>query len=139
MITQGRTSRRQFLQTTGGLLLLKSSLSRAASQKYPFTLGVASGCPRETSIVLWTRLAPTPLEGGGMPAGSVDVRYRVCSDDGMKHTVRDGVVSTTEQWAHSAHVRVDGLEPGREYWYQFYLAEDDSPVGRTRTASARHQ
>ena len=33
---------------------------------YPFTLGVASGSPLPTGVVLWTRLAPDPLHGGGM-------------------------------------------------------------------------
>lgn len=32
---------------------------------YPFTLGVASGAPSATGVVLWTRLAPSPLEPGG--------------------------------------------------------------------------
>ena len=40
----------------------------------PFTLGVASGDPDATSVVLWTRLAPDPLAGGGMPDDDVDVR-----------------------------------------------------------------
>jgi alkaline phosphatase D len=33
----------------------------------PFTLGVASGDPEPDGVVIWTRLAPQPLEGGGMP------------------------------------------------------------------------
>src|SRR5512145_998333 len=36
-----------------------------------FSLGVASGDPLPRAVVIWTRLAPAPLEGGGMPA--VDV------------------------------------------------------------------
>src|SRR5687768_13750102 len=41
---------------------------------YPFTLGIASGDPTPDSVVLWTRLAPRPLEvGGGMPASPVKV------------------------------------------------------------------
>src|SRR5262245_37496735 len=32
----------------------------------PFTLGVASGDPDDTSVILWTRLAPDPLQGGGL-------------------------------------------------------------------------
>ena len=38
----------------------------------PFTLGVASGDPSPDGAVLWTRLAPDPLHGGGMPAQAVD-------------------------------------------------------------------
>ena len=35
---------------------------------YPFTLGVASGAPVPSGVVLWTRLAPEPLNGGGVGA-----------------------------------------------------------------------
>jgi alkaline phosphatase D len=35
----------------------------------PFALGVASGDPVADGFVLWTRLAPDPLNGGGMPRG----------------------------------------------------------------------
>ena len=32
---------------------------------YPFSLGVASGDPSPDGFVLWTKLAPKPLERGG--------------------------------------------------------------------------
>src|SRR5215467_13550533 len=32
-----------------------------------YQLGVASGDPLPGSVVIWTRLAPKPLDGGGMP------------------------------------------------------------------------
>ena len=35
-----------------------------AEASNPFTLGVASGSPKDDSMVLWTRLAPDPLNGG---------------------------------------------------------------------------
>ena len=35
----------------------------------PFTLGVCSGDPAPDGVVLWTRLAIDPLNGGGMPRG----------------------------------------------------------------------
>ena len=41
--------------------------SQPAFQKDPFSLGVASGDPWADSVALWTRLAPEPLDGGGMP------------------------------------------------------------------------
>ena len=37
----------------------------------PFTLGVASGDPLPEGVVLWTRLAPDPLNGGAMPPNPV--------------------------------------------------------------------
>lgn len=127
-------SRRRFLIGTSSLLTLTPTLGRGSVSNYPFTLGVASGCPRDTKIVLWTRLAPKPLQGGGMPAGAVEIRYRVSDDPAMKKTLRQGTVQTSEAKGHSVHVNLDNLEPGREYWYQFYLGDDDSPIGRTRTS-----
>ena len=47
-------------------------------QTDPFSLGVASGDPTPDGVVLWTRLAPRPLEpGGGLGADSVDVAWQV--------------------------------------------------------------
>lgn len=127
-------SRRIFLAASGATLWVPTA-SRAQTSAPHFTLGVASGCPRETSVVLWTRLAPDPLQGGGMPAGPVQVRYRVCRDDAMRETVFDGLVGTSDAKGHSVHVTLQGLEPGREYWYQFSFGDEESPIGRTRTTS----
>ena len=47
----------------------------------PFTLGVASGDPTSTGGVLWTRLAPRPLEPeGGMLGQRVSVQWEVADD-----------------------------------------------------------
>jgi len=45
----------------------------------PFTLGVASGDPDGESVILWTRLAPDRLNGGGMPDQAVTVRWEIGS------------------------------------------------------------
>lgn len=129
-------SRRRFLLASGAVISLTPALGRATIIQNPFTLGVASGSPRDTSVVLWTRLAPEPLHGGGMPAGEVEVRYRVCSDPAMQKSVRDGTVITSDAKGHAVHLKLEGLKPGHEYWYQFYLGEDASAVGRTRTSDA---
>src|SRR5262245_14094189 len=40
---------------------------------YPFALGIASGDPAPDGFVLWTKVAPKPLEhGGGMPKRPVE-------------------------------------------------------------------
>ena len=39
--------------------------------------------------------------------------------------------------AHSVHVEVDGLRPGRDYFYQFDARGEESPVGHFRTAPRR--
>jgi alkaline phosphatase D len=103
---------------------------------YPFTLGVASGSPLPTGVVLWTRLAPDPLHGGGVGPNAVVVRWEVAEDESFGRVVQGGSVDAVPAWAHSVHVEVTGLEPGRWYFYRFIAGDHVSPVGRTRTAPA---
>ena len=61
-------------------------------------------------VVLWTRLAPEPLEpGGGMPPENVEVRWEIAGDEAMKKVVRRGTAVATPQLGHSVHVEVEGL------------------------------
>jgi alkaline phosphatase D len=102
----------------------------------PFQLGVASGEPTSDGIVLWTRLAPRPLEGGGMPHEDVSVDWQIAQDEGFTKIVQRGTATAPHDWAHAVHVEVEGLEPDRVYWYRFKTGSEISPVGRTRTAPA---
>jgi alkaline phosphatase D len=100
-----------------------------------FTLGVASGYPLPTGVVLWTRLAPAPLvPGGGMPREAIPVEWEVAADERMSQIVLRGRTAATPEWAHTVHVEVDGLAPARWYWYRFRAGGQMSPIGRTRTA-----
>ncbi|GAB3861088.1 hypothetical protein GCM10029963_65030 [Micromonospora andamanensis] len=113
--------------------------SRTRALSYPFTLGVASGDPDHEGFVLWTRLAPQPLaeDGlGGMPDRTVPVFWELAADERFRHVVRRGVVDAHAASAHSVHVELAGLLPGREYFYRFRVQRHLSPVGRTRTAPA---
>ena len=101
-----------------------------------FALGVASGDPLPHAVVIWTRLAPAPLAGGGMPAVDVPVRWEVSSDERFARDVRRGDAVASPQWGHSVHVDVDDLRPGAWYHYRFIVGDEVSPVGRTRTAPA---
>lgn len=103
----------------------------------PFRLGIASGEPVPDGVVLWTRLAPEPFEpDGGMPAASVEVRWEIASDEQMTDIVQQGTTLAEADWAHSVHLEVSGLEPGRWYWYRFSAGGMESPIGRTKTAPA---
>jgi alkaline phosphatase D len=102
--------------------------------KDPFSLGVASGSPLPDGVVLWTRLAPEPLLGGGMPPEPLVVDWEVAHDERFARVARAGRALATPEWAHSLHVEVQGLEPGRWYFYRFRAGDATSPVGRTRTA-----
>ena len=104
---------------------------------YPFSLGVASGDPLPDGVVLWTRLAPKPLEpGGGMAPDPVQVSWQICDDEAMTRVVQRGSATATPDWCHAVHVEVAGLRPDRWYWYQFKAGSEVSPKGRTRTTPA---
>lgn len=102
----------------------------------PFTLGVASGDPLPGSVILWTRLAPAPLQGGGMGEAEVEVDWVVGTDPRLRRVVRSGTALARPEMGHSVHVDVDGLEPGTVYFYSFAAMGQRSRVGRTRTAPA---
>jgi alkaline phosphatase D len=134
-------SRRTFILSASGafalgVLPLTRVLGQPRFAAYPFTLGVASGYPRPDGIVLWTRLAPEPLVGGGMPPHPAKVGWEIAADEAFRNIVRHGVAVATPRFAHSVHVDASGLESGRWYWYRFHAGKAVSPIGRTRTAPA---
>jgi alkaline phosphatase D len=137
-----RLSRRELLKLGwrlgAGAVTLPIVERRALAQPifgaYPFTLGVASGDPLPDGVVLWTRLAPKPLEGGGMPMRPVEVGWELGSDSAFRAIAKKGVAMARPELGHSVHVEVEGLEPGREYWYRFRAGAEISQVGRTVTA-----
>jgi alkaline phosphatase D len=130
-------SRRRFL-ISGAILAGAAPLHRLLAQprfdRDPFTLGIASGYPTPEGIVLWTRLAPDPLAGGGMTKAAVEVGWEVGTDAAFRTIVRSGKESAAAEWAHSVHAEVAGLAPGRDYFYRFHAGGVTSPIGRTRTA-----
>ncbi|MBI2703948.1 MAG: PhoD-like phosphatase N-terminal domain-containing protein, partial [Actinobacteria bacterium] len=102
----------------------------------PFTLGIASGDPLPNAVVLWTRLAPDPLNGGGMPAAAINVDWEVAADELFANVVVSGSLSAVAEHAHSVHVDATGLSPDTWYFYRFKAGGFISPVGHTRTAPA---
>jgi alkaline phosphatase D len=135
-------NRRGFLIRTllglGTAPLVARLASAAELPSNPFTLGIASGDVTDDSVVLWTRLAPEPLEAdGGMPAAGVPVQWELAADPDMARVLRRGEIIAMPELAHSVHVDVDGLEPGREYWYRFVIAPYRTVTGRTKTLPHR--
>jgi alkaline phosphatase D len=139
-----RLTRRELLKIAGtaglaamaGPVVSAQRITRPIFRTYPFTLGVASGDPLADGVVLWTRLAPEPLDGGGMPMVRIDVDWEIAADGRFSKIVQRGSDVARPELGHSVHVEVSGLEPAREYWYRFRAGDEVSPVGRTRTAPA---
>jgi len=103
----------------------------------PFALGIASGDPEPTRVILWTRLAPRPLEPlGGMDGQRVAVRWEVARDDRFTRIVRRGTATAAPELAYSVHAEVTGLDPDRWYFYRFRAGDATSEIGRLRTTPA---
>ncbi|WP_395022274.1 alkaline phosphatase D family protein [Dongia sp.] len=116
----------------------------SAPQSNPFPLGVASGDPLPDGFVLWTRLAAEPLSQdplspGGLSGGDVLLKYEIAVDPLMQRIVRSGLARAEAVFAHSVHLEVSGLKPGRPYWYRFVTSEAASPIGCARTAPGEGQ
>lgn len=136
-------TRRHFIISgliTGVVAVIASKLgygsirSETKINGYPFTLGIASGDPSPEGVVLWTRLAPRPLEKrGGMSDQPVSVSWEVATDRSFTDVVQRGTTLAKVVLAHSVHVEVEGLSPDRWYFYRFSCGGETSPVGRTRT------
>jgi alkaline phosphatase D len=124
-----------------GMALLPGGHAFAAPRlgANPFTLGIASGDPTPDGIVLWTRLAPTPLEPERLGTGAIRVGWRVAADPGLRHVVARGTAVAAAELAHSVHVEVAGLLPHRDYFYQFDARGEESAIGHFRTAPREHE
>ncbi len=102
----------------------------------PFALGVAAGDPWPDGFVIWTRLAPRPLdEHGGMPMVIVPVTWQVAEDAQFTRGLRTGTALARPELGHSVHVEVTCLLPQRPYFYRFLIEGGDvSRTGRAKTA-----
>src|SRR5690348_12922927 len=79
----------------------------------PFSLGVASGEPLPDGIVLWTRLAPDPLNAEAMGTDPVEVQWEVADSDTFRTIVQRGTATAHYELGHAVHAEVPGLRPGR--------------------------
>lgn len=132
-------NRRHFLAgaTLAGLAAPAIVRSQGILRDFPFKLGVAAGDPASDGFVIWTRLAPEPMERhGGMPLTNVPVEWEVASDTGFRDVVAKGTELARPELAHSVHVEVAGLLPDRPYYYRFTAAGERSLRGRARTLPA---
>ncbi len=129
-MTAIQPQRRQLLQAalaagSAPLFIRHASAADAAER---FALGLASGCPRADTVVLWTRLT-----GANLPA-QTEVQWELAEDEAFQRIVARGTEWAVEADAHSVHAEPRGLQADRWYWYRFTALGARSPVGRTRSA-----
>lgn len=102
----------------------------------PFYLGVASGDPRPDSVVIWTRLARETLGNTLSRNEPVAVDYEIAETASFSTVYRKGSAAALPELGYSVHLDLQGLSPGKEYYYRWMIGGEVSSVGRTKTAPA---
>src|SRR5687768_8116826 len=97
-------SRRTFIAGAAATAFAAPAILRAQSiwRDYPFSLGVASGDPSPDGLVIWTRLAPSPLDQhGGMAMFPMPVKWEVAADDRFGEVVASGEALARPELGHA--------------------------------------
>lgn len=93
-----------------------------------FRHGVASGDPLADAVILWTRV--TPAAGEPVPT---QVEWRVARDPELRSVVISGSSPVSADSDYTVKVDASGLAAGTTYYYGFFVGQQRSPVGRTKT------
>ncbi|HEY5801345.1 MAG TPA: alkaline phosphatase D family protein [Burkholderiaceae bacterium] len=139
--------RRQFLRgavyftvASAGLGLAGCGGSDAASNDAPgqdapgnfiYPLGVASGDPKEASVVLWTRVLRS-----APGAGDIALRLEVSATSTFAQLAASVPLTAGAVYDYTVRAKVTNLLPDTRYFYRFVAGSDVSAVGQTRTAPA---
>ncbi len=94
-----------------------------------FPQSVASGDPREESVVLWSRVEDPAQQGVDL-----SVEVEIATDEAFEHIVQHKTLTAYALFDNSIKVRIDQLEPYTYYYYRFRYAQKYSRTGRTKTA-----
>jgi alkaline phosphatase D len=93
-----------------------------------FPLGVASGDPKESSVVFWTRCV------SAAPSQSTALRLEVSTSPGFDTLVASVPLSAMLVYDFTVRAKVTNLQPGTHYFYRFVSGQDFSATGEARTA-----
>jgi alkaline phosphatase D len=91
-----------------------------------FKHGIASGDPLFDRVILWTRVTPAA-------PGNINVVWEISSDERFGLVLARGTVNTGPERHYTVKVDAAGLQPASAYYYRFFIGEDTSPTGRTKT------
>ncbi|MFO1376458.1 MAG: alkaline phosphatase D family protein [Steroidobacteraceae bacterium] len=141
-VVSRRSLFRMALYAAGSSLLIAPQTAVRAQTRwnaYPFQLGVASGDPSDDGFVIWTRLAPDPFDTTLLGRLAYEVMFEVAEDPQFKIIRKRGIALALPHLAHSVRVEINGLDPGREYYYRFHTGREESPAGRAVTCPAAGQ
>ena len=130
------TSRREFLKHLSTATLTFSVTNAWADfkpTKNPFGLGIASGSPTHSSIVLWTRLFNEGFFNTNFPNEDIPVKWEISTDKDFKDITQQGMSLAVAGLGHSVHTEVLNLAPNTWFYYRFLIGQYISQIGKTRT------
>ncbi|MFX1766530.1 alkaline phosphatase D family protein [Paraburkholderia sp. A1RI-2L] len=142
--------RRHFLKSSAFFTIAAATGARAASRPalpananaasnglYRFAQGVASGDPRDRSIVFWTRCVPAP---GNEPhhanraMRAVPLRLEVSRQPDFSALVANVRLAALPAYDFTVRTKVTALSPNTTYHYRFVAGDEVSASGVARTA-----
>jgi alkaline phosphatase D len=103
----------------------------AAAGTYRFDQGVASGDPRDTSVVFWTRC----VRADGA-AENIDVYLEVATSAAFTTVLAHAWLTTSADWDNTLRAKITNLPANTPLYYRFVAGHDTSPVGTTKTMPA---
>jgi len=96
---------------------------------YLFAQGVASGDPRDTSVVFWTRC----VRADGA-AENTAVQLHVSTSADFSTLLAQAPLVASADWDNTVRAKITGLPPATPLYYRFVAGRDISAVGHARTA-----
>jgi len=130
--------RRQFLSRSAFFTVAAASLTACGggggsegAGTYKFPQGVASGDPRESSLVFWSRC----VRATGV-SGDISVRLQVSTTAQFFNLLADLPLVASAAYDNTVRAKVTGLPAATPLYYRFLAGNDVSAVGVGKTAPA---
>ena len=124
----GMLSGTTFFATLGAVRVHAGELP-AGAPGLTFPQGVASGDPRQHSVMLWTRAVPTA------DAASAPMLLQLADSEDFDTILLEQLLATNADADYTVRAFIDGLAPGTHYYYRFLGGDGTvSRTGRTMTA-----
>ncbi|WP_027476593.1 alkaline phosphatase D family protein [Curvibacter gracilis] len=130
--------RRQFLSRSAFFTVAAASLTACGGGgggegvgTYQFPQGVASGDPRESSLVFWSRC----VRATGA-SGDISVRLQVSTTAQFFNLLADLPLVASAAYDNTVRAKVTGLPAATPLYYRFLAGNDVSAVGVGKTAPA---
>lgn len=130
--------RRQFLSRSAFFTVAAASLTACGGGggsegvgTYQFPQGVASGDPRESSLVFWSRCVRATGAGA-----DINVRLQVSTSAQFINLLADLPLVASATYDNTVRAKVTGLPAATPLYYRFLAGNDVSAVGVGKTAPA---